>query len=285
MKIITTIPEIKENISQHKKMNNTIAFVPTMGYLHEGHISLIRHAKDVADIVIVSIFVNPTQFAPNEDFTTYPRDIDRDCRLAEQAGCDYLFIPEATEIYPKGFDTEIKIGGVTKSFEGISRPTHFSGVATVVAKLLNIVQADKAIFGQKDYQQTLVIKKLVADLNMNTEIVVIPTMREPDGLAMSSRNIYLLPGIREKAGIIFKSLETTRSSIELGEKNRKIINAILHQNLRTVPEIKIDYACAVDADTLEETDQFQAGQRVVLLVAVFLGKTRLIDNAVITIPK
>jgi pantoate--beta-alanine ligase len=285
MKIITTIHEIKENISLHKKMNHIIAFVPTMGYLHEGHISLIRHAKDIADIVIVSIFVNPTQFAPNEDFTTYPRDIDRDCRLSEQAGCDYLFIPEATEIYPKGFDTEIKIGGVTKSFEGISRPTHFSGVATVVAKLLNIVQADKAIFGQKDYQQTLVIKKLVADLNMNTEIVVIPTMREPDGLAMSSRNIYLLPGIREKAGIIFKSLEATRSSIELGEKNRKIINATLHQNLRTVPEIKIDYACAVDADTLEETDQFQAGQRVVLLVAVFLGRTRLIDNAVITIPK
>jgi pantoate--beta-alanine ligase len=246
---------------------------------------LIEYAKKVSDIVIVSLFVNPTQFAPDEDFTTYPRDIDRDSRLAEQAGCSYMFVPEVSEIYPKGFNSEIKIGGVTKSFEGISRPTHFSGVATIVAKLLNIVQPDRAIFGQKDYQQTLVIKKLVADLNINTEIDVIPTMRESDGLAMSSRNIYLLPGIREKAGIIFKSLEATRSSIESGERNRKIINAILQQNLKTVPGIKIDYACAVDAETLEESDQFLPGQRVVLLVAVFLGKTRLIDNAIITIPK
>jgi pantoate--beta-alanine ligase len=284
MEIIRTIAEMQNISSELILQGKKIVCVPTMGYFHQGHISLMKKAREYGDIVITTLFVNPTQFAPNEDFNSYPRDYDGDSKMAQAAGVDYLFFPTVSEMYPTGYDCKIHIGGITSKFEGATRPTHFDGVATVVTKLFNITKPHFAIFGQKDYQQVLVIRKLVQDLNLDVKIIVAPILRENDGLAMSSRNTYLMADLRKKAGILFQALEDARMSIENGERKRKMINAILHKNLRSVPEIKIDYACSVDADTLEEPDEFRPGDRIVLLLAVFLGKTRLIDNATITIP-
>ena len=284
MEIITKINDVHKIRSELRKNNKTIAFVPTMGYFHEGHLSLMRQAKELADVVFTSLYVNPAQFAPNEDFEKYPRDIDRDKALAEQNFTDYLFMPANNEMYPKGFLSCVHINGFTQKFEGVTRPHFFSGVATIVAKLFNIVKPHYAIFGQKDYQQSLLIKKLVDDLNFDIKIIIAATMREQDGLAMSSRNVYLTKELRQKAGIIFNSLENAIKVIEDGENRRKVINANLHNILRTVPEIRIDYAAAANADTLEETDLFLPGERIVLLIAAYLGTTRLIDNALVTIP-
>lgn len=262
-----------------------IACVPTMGYLHEGHLNLIRKAKELADVVVVTLFVNPTQFGPNEDFEKYPRDFERDCMLASGAGADIMFAPDVLEMYPIGFSTNVSIGNITEKFEGERRPGHFDGVALIVTKLFNAVKPDIAIFGQKDYQQTLLIKRLVTDLNIDIRIVIAPTMREADGLAMSSRNTYLSKEDRERAPILFMALEEAIHAIQNGTKERKVINAILHKTLRTIPQIKIDYALSALADNLDEPDEYLAGDRVVLLLACFLGRTRLIDNALVTIPK
>ncbi len=284
MEIITSINAMQE-LSRKIAMNGRkLAFVPTMGYLHEGHAGLIRAAKDYGDIVAASIFVNPVQFGPNEDYEKYPRDFERDRKIAEAAGCNVLFYPDVKEMYPGGFSTMISISGVTKKFEGASRPGHFSGVATVVAKLFNIVMPYYALFGQKDYQQTLVIKQLVADLNMGVKVVVVPTVRESDGLAMSSRNSYLTPKERAEATLIYKSLEKAVREIEAGERKRKIINAIILSSLRSNHDFKVDYCLSADAESLDEPEEFIPGQRIVLLVAAYLGKTRLIDNMTVSIP-
>lgn len=284
MRVISSIKEIKKIISELKLLNKKIACVPTMGYLHDGHTSLIKSAKDRADIVVTTLFVNPTQFAPNEDYENYPRNEERDKQIAKNHGTDILFIPEVLEIYPIGYQTTIIVDKITQKFEGEKRPQHFDGVTTIVAKLFNIIQPDIAIFGQKDYQQTLVIRRMVKDLNFPIKIIIAPTIRESDGLAMSSRNKYLTLADREKSSILFLALENARHAIESGETNRIAINSIMIRTLRKVPEIKIDYAVATDAETFEEPEVFLPGETIVLLLACYLGKTRLIDNAIIKIP-
>lgn len=284
MKIIKTVQEMQEFSANMKRSNKKIGFVPTMGFLHEGHLSLIKFADEKCDIVITSIFVNPTQFAPNEDFESYPRDFERDERLAAKAGCEVIFYPSVREMYPKNYQTTVSLSKVTQKFEGERRPSHFNGVATVVSKLFNAVRPDMAVFGQKDFQQTLVIKKMNEDLNFGIDVVIAPTIRESNGLAMSSRNTYLSEEHREKAGIIFVGIEETRNAIDQGENERKVLNAILQRVLRSVPEIRIDYAAVVDADTMEEPEYYLPGEKVAIIVACYLGKTRLIDNAIATIP-
>lgn len=284
MKTIIKISDMQRLSRKLSKEGKTIAFVPTMGYLHEGHISLIKKASELADIVIISIFVNPTQFGPNEDFQTYPRDYERDSKIAGENGSDYIFYPDVKEMYPKYFNSSIKIKGITDKFEGASRPGHFDGVALIVTKLFNAVMPDYAVFGQKDYQQTLVIKQMSRDLNFNIKIVIAPTHREANGLAMSSRNKYLSDEDKKKAGLIFKALEEVRKEVEKGENKRKILNAIMIKTLKSIPDFIIDYCMSADALTLDEPDFFLPDQKVVLLIAVHLNKTRLIDNAVVTIP-
>lgn len=284
MIIIENIVEYKSVLKRIKTSNSTIAFVPTMGALHNGHLNLVKIAKNKCDIVIVSLFVNPKQFGPNEDFEKYPRTLEKDIELCEQNGVDVVFIPYQLEIYPIGFASQIEIKNITETFEGSKRPGHFNGVATIVAKLFNIIQPDVAVFGQKDYQQCLLIKKLVLDFNFNIEIIIAATLREKDGLAMSSRNIYLRSNDREDASIIFVALEKTRQLIENGETDRKIINGFLLNYLKKIVNIKIDYAQIALANDLSTPDFFLAGDEVVILIAVYIGTTRLIDNTLFKIP-
>jgi pantoate--beta-alanine ligase len=285
MKVIKKISEMHSIAEEIRLSGRKIAIVPTMGYLHRGHASLMKKAGELADVVISTLFVNPTQFAPNEDFEKYPRDFDSDAIIAESNGVSYLFNPEVKEMYPDNFNTMLGLSGAAKKFEGAFRPSHFQGVATIVAKFFNATKPHYAVFGQKDYQQTLVIKQLVRDLNFDIKIVIAPTVREDDGLAMSSRNVYLSAEERASALILSHALTTATNAIENGERVRKIINAIMHQTLRSVPQIRIDYASSCDADTLDEPDDFLPGQHVVLLIAAYMGKTRLIDNALISIPE
>lgn len=284
MQVINNIKLMQEISESIRYSGKKIAVVPTMGYLHTGHLSLINKAKEIADIVITTLFVNPTQFGPNEDYDKYPRDFNRDFELTKNNGSDFLFYPDTKEMYPINFSTSIDISKITEKFEGVFRPGHFKGVATVVAKLFNITKPHYAIFGQKDYQQTLVIKRLVEDLNFDIEIIIAPTIRDYDGLALSSRNTYLNKAEREKAGILFKAIETVKSEIAKGQRERLILNSHLHKTLRQIPEIKIDYACCAIANTLEEPEFFLPGDEVVILIACYLGKTRLIDNSIIKIP-
>jgi pantoate--beta-alanine ligase len=284
MLVVKSIIEMQKISNELKKNGQTLACVPTMGYLHNGHLSLIQKGKELADKVVTTLFVNPTQFAPNEDFSRYPRDFDKDYKNAKEAGSDYLFFPDVLEMYPIGFSTTISIKNISEKFEGEFRPGHFDGVATVVAKLLNATNPHIAIFGQKDYQQTLLVRRLVKDLNMPIDIFVAPTLRESNGLAMSSRNTYLSTEDKNTAGIIFTALENAKLSIANGERSRKVINAIMHKILRSVPNIRLDYAASALADSLETPDIFLAGDNVVLLIALYLGKTRLIDNSLIQVP-
>ncbi len=284
MQIVRTVAEMQKIAAELNRSGKTIAYVPTMGYLHEGHASLIREATGYGDAIIVSIFVNPVQFAPNEDFEKYPRDLVRDCKIAEEAGAHIVFHPETKDMYPDGYNTLINVSGVSKKFEGAFRPNHFAGVATVVAKFFNIIRPQFALFGQKDYQQTLVVRQFTRDLNMDIKIVVAPTVREADGLAKSSRNTYLSPEDRAKAPGIFRSLEKAVEAIENGEKRRKIINAIILDSLRKAGNFRIDYCLSADAENLDEPEEFLPGQRIVMLVAAYLGKTRLIDNVTVSLP-
>lgn len=285
MKIINTVAEMQQISDNARRENKKVGVVPTMGFLHEGHLSLVRKAKSECEIVVTTLFVNPTQFGPNEDYEKYPRDLERDSVMAESAGADYLFCPSVLEMYPIGFSTDVKIKNITEKFEGERRPGHFDGVALVVAKLFNAVRPDVAFFGQKDYQQTLVIKRMCQDLNFGIRIIVAPTVRESDGLAMSSRNVYLSSEDRAKATILFNALEEARKAVQDGCRDRKIINAIMHKKLREVSELKLDYAYSACAEDLEEPDFFVPGELVVLIMAVYLGRTRLIDNALVSIPQ
>jgi pantoate--beta-alanine ligase len=252
-----------------------------MGYLHEGHLSLVRRARAEYDNVAVSIFVNPTQFAPTEDFGSYPRDMQRDLELLRAEGVDMVFAPEADEIYPPGYGTFIEVQHVTEMLEGAARPGFFRGVATVVCKLLNITQPDRAYFGQKDAQQAVVIQKLVRDLNMPVEIIVCPTVREEDGLAMSSRNAYLSPEERASAPVLYRALSEAKDAYETGERDAETLRRLMRRVLASEPLAQPDYVSAADPHTLQELEQ--VGEHGVLLsLAVRIGPARLIDNMILS---
>ncbi|VAW42820.1 Pantoate--beta-alanine ligase [hydrothermal vent metagenome] len=276
--IVTT--EIAE-VRRHRWANPTYSWglVPTMGFLHEGHLSLARLSLADNDQTAVSIFVNPTQFAPSEDLSSYPRNLERDLALLERVGVDLLFMPSDDAIYPADFQTTISLSKVTQPMEGSSRPSHFAGVATVVAKLFNIMQPTRAYFGQKDAQQTIVLRQLVRDLNFNLEIVVGPTVREPDGLAMSSRNAYLTKEEREAAPILHRALNAAQQAYEAGERDGNRLRGLMREMITAVPQARIDYVSVADPHTLDELNVVKDG--VLLSTAVFFSKTRLIDNILI----
>lgn len=257
-----------------------IGFVPTMGALHDGHRALIRAARLACDAVVVSIFVNPLQFGPMEDFDRYPRVLARDFRLCGQEGTDAVFIPRVQDLYPPEFETAVSVQRLTRRFEGLSRPGHFGGVTTVVTKLLNIVRPAQAFFGQKDYQQAAVIERLVADLNLETKIVIRPTVREPDGLALSSRNRFLSPDEREAATVLYRALTAGRDLIRAGERSVKKIEAAMTRLIWAEPLARVDYLAIAHPATLDEVRTVRG--RVVLLLAVWIGETRLLDNMVVS---
>jgi pantoate--beta-alanine ligase len=273
MQVVKTIAEIR---TLRRQISGTVGFVPTMGFLHEGHLALVKQARLENSAVIVSIYVNPTQFGPREDFGAYPRDLDRDLELLRKEGTDIVFVPLDDEVYPPGFSSWVDVQEITERLEGASRPGHFRGVATIVAKLFNIVQPSRTYFGQKDAQQVMVIKRVVADLNMGTEVVVVPTVRESDGLAMSSRNIYLSPEERQAATILFKALRLARQLGEGGERDAEKIRQQMTSLIRKEPLVQIDYVSIADAETLEELSSIDGPALASL--AVRIGKTRLIDN-------
>jgi len=276
VKVFKTINEIKQ---LRLKLAEPVGFVPTMGYLHEGHLALVRHARAENSSVLVSIFANPTQFGPQEDFDKYPRNPKRDLAMLEKEGVDIVFMPSVAEMYPPQFDSWVEVGKVTERLEGATRPGHFRGVTTVVAKLLNIVQPDKAYFGQKDAQQLVVIKKMVADLDMNVEIIAVPTVREPDGLAMSSRNIYLNAEERKAALVLYQALTLAQKLWSQGERDAQAIHQQMTAIIQKQPLAEIDYISIADAETLDELDTVKTPALVSL--AVKIGRTRLIDNVVV----
>lgn len=284
MKLVKSAKSMQKLALELKKQGKTVGFVPTMGYLHEGHLSLIRRARKENDIVVVSIYVNPIQFGPREDFKEYPRDLKRDLKLCEQEKVDIVFAPSDKEMYPEGFCTYVEVTGrLTSVMCGAFRPGHFKGVTTVVAKLFNIVMPDVAYFGQKDPQQAVVIKRMVKDLNFPVKIKVLPIVREPDGLAMSSRNTYLSPEERQRALCLYKALKEAEKMVKSGETNvSKIIKAM--RKIIEKADGKIDYIVAVDPETLEDFKKLQPGKKVMFALAVRIGKTRLIDNMIFTPP-
>jgi pantoate--beta-alanine ligase len=284
MVVVEKVKEMQKIIDSHRSEGKRIVCVPTMGYFHKGHLSLMELAREYGEIVVTTLFVNPTQFGPNEDFERYPRNFQRDFELAQSVGIDYLFAPTIEEMYPDNFYTKVIVGKFTDKFEGVKRPGHFDGVATVVTKLFNATKPDVAIFGQKDFQQALVIKQLVKELLFDIKIIVAPIVREADGLAMSSRNVYLSEEERKLAPRIYEALNLGIKAVQNGERRRKQINSIVLQHLRQFREFFIDYVAAVDSETLDEPEEFSPGQTVVILVAVYLGKTRLIDNVLVTVP-
>lgn len=278
MKIVGTVKEVREQVKEWKKQGLSVGFVPTMGYLHEGHKSLMDAARKGNDKVVVSIFVNPMQFGPTEDLATYPRDLDHDAALCESAGVDLIFHPEAEEMYEKDFCSFVDMTGLTEGLCGKTRPIHFRGVCTVVNKLFNIVTPDHAYFGQKDGQQLAVIKRMVRDLNMDIEIVGCPIVREEDGLAKSSRNTYLSPEERKAALILSKTVALGKELAKTEKDANKVVEA-MKKNIETEPLAKIDYVEAVDALSMAPAEKLEGA--CMLAMAVYIGKTRLIDNTLI----
>ena len=276
MQVITTIAEMRK---LRRQLSEPVGFVPTMGYFHEGHLSLVRQARKENPTVVVSIFVNPTQFGPGEDFQDYPRDLNRDLELLEREKVDIVFVPSGEEMYPRDFNSWVDVEKVTDRLEGASRPGHFRGVATVVAKLFNTIQPTRAYFGQKDAQQAVVIKKMVADLNMNQEIITMPTVRESNGLAMSSRNSYLNPEEQQAATVLFKALSLARELWQGGEKDVAKIRHQMTSMIQKEPLAKINYVSIADANTLEELKKID--RPAIVFLAVRIGKTRLIDNVIL----
>jgi len=276
MKIVTTLSELR---AARAGLPEPVGFVPTMGYLHAGHLSLARRAKEECASVVASIFVNPPQFGPSEDLSKYPRDLARDLSLLESAGATLVWTPTPEVMYPSGFQTWIAVEELTKGLEGALRPGHFRGVTTVVAKLFNAVKPDKAYFGQKDAQQAAVIRQMTKDLDFPIEIVVCPTVREADGLAMSSRNAYLNPDERKAARVLFRALSVAKSIYYKGECGADILRRVMTQTINAEPLAKLQYVSCADYDTLQELETV-AG-KALLSMAVFIGKTRLIDNFVI----
>lgn len=281
MKIISTVAETRAIIKEWKKNGLKVGLVPTMGYLHEGHLSLIKKAVSENDRVVVSIFVNPTQFGPNEDYETYPRDINKDSALCESAGADIIFHPEASEMYPKGACTYVNMTGLTDVLCGKSRPTHFQGVCTVVSKLFNITTPDNAYFGQKDAQQLAVIKRMVKDLNFDINITGCPIVREEDGLAKSSRNTYLNKEERKAALVLHRAITCGQSLVNNGERNASVVINRMKDIINAEPLAKTDYVEIVDMNTMESVSVIKG--EILCAIAVYIGKTRLIDNFIVNV--
>lgn len=279
MHIITSIRDIQGHIKKLKENHATIGFVPTMGALHEGHLSLVREAKRKNDTVVVSIFVNPLQFGENEDFSHYPRTFENDCKLLSQEGVDMVFHPDAAKMYSKGFCTSVIPGHLENALCGKSRPGHFRGVAVVVLKLFNIVKPDIAYFGQKDFQQTVIIKRVVSDLNVDVIIKILPTMRDQNGLALSSRNAYLSEVEKKDALCLYKALTKAQSMVQAGIQNTENIVQEMEKIIHTTKSATIDYISIVSPETLEEVPMAHSGD--VAALAVRIGKTRLIDNVIL----
>ena len=279
MQVIKQIEQLKQVVRDAKRQGKTVGLVPTMGYLHEGHLTLMRRARQEQGLVIATLFVNPLQFGPQEDYADYPRDLARDCELAESTGIDVLFAPAVDEMYPAGNGktlTFVDVEKITASLCGASRPGHFRGVATVVTKLFNIAEADVAYFGQKDAQQVAVIRRMTEDLNMNVKIIAVPIVRESDGLAMSSRNKYLDSKQRQAALVLSRSLERAAALLATGERDSSLIVSTVRDLISQEPLAEIDYVSLVDPLTMEALDRVEA--RALLALAVKFGKTRLIDN-------
>lgn len=281
MQIVNKVEEIRNIVKEFKRQGKTVGLVPTMGYLHEGHLTLIRQAKAVCDVVVASIFVNPLQFGPNEDYAVYPRNIEQDSSNAAATGLDILFAPEVEDMYPQGFNnmmTFVDVVKVTDKLCGASRPGHFRGVATVVTKLFNIVGPDTAFFGQKDAQQVVVIKRMVADLNMDVNILTVPIVREADGLAMSSRNVFLSSEERRAALVLNQSLQKAAALMNSGEKSGERLRGAIRDIIAAEPLASIDYIAICDTETLEELTAVD--KKALIALAVKIGKTRLIDNMI-----
>jgi pantoate--beta-alanine ligase len=273
MNVVRTVPQLR---LKRKALSASVGFVPTMGGLHDGHLSLVRRAKADNPSVVVSVFVNPTQFGPSEDFAHYPRDLDRDLSLLRAEGVDLTFAPSIGELYPDGYDTWVEVRGISDRLEGASRPEHFRGVATVVAKLFNIVRPDRAYFGQKDAQQALVIKQLISDLNFGAELVVCPTARDEAGLALSSRNAYLSSEERKAASVLYRSLCLAEQEWAEGERKAQRLRDAILELLQAEPKAQLDYVSVADVETLNELETVDRPALVSL--AVRIGRTRLIDN-------
>lgn len=281
MLVYHKIDELKKYITSQKASGKTVGLVPTMGFLHDGHLSLIKKSAQENDLTVVSIFVNPTQFGPNEDYETYPRDLDKDKLAAKKAGADIIFAPAPKEMYPDGYKTYVTVEDLSNVLCGKSRPGHFRGVATVVCKLFNIASPDRAYFGQKDAQQLVVIKKMVQDLNMDVKIIACPIVREKDGLAKSSRNVYLNPDERKRATVLYQALLEAQRMVEAGERKASLILQAITEKLNTASPTLIDYVQIVDADTLEPAAMLSG--RVLIALAVKFGTTRLIDNIILEV--
>jgi pantoate--beta-alanine ligase len=282
MQLFETSVSLRQYLTAQRVAGRRIGFVPTMGYLHDGHLSLVRTAQQECDVVVLSIFVNPRQFGPHEDFTTYPRNLDRDLHLAREAGVDAVFTPSVADIYPPGFNTEVIVHELTEPLCGASRPGHFTGVTTVVAKLFNIVAPDRAYFGQKDYQQAVIIQQMVADLHMPLAVVICPIVRETDGLAMSSRNAYLSTEERQAALVLWHALQLATEQLAHGEHHGGRLAGVLREYIATEPCARIDYVAVCHPHTLHEVEELSGP--VLVALAVYIGQTRLIDNALLTVP-
>ncbi len=279
--VLNSIAGIREALAGHLKEGNSVGFVPTMGALHEGHASLLDRARRENDAVVLGIFVNPTQFGPNEDYLKYPRPLEKDVEIARGCGVDFVFAPSVEEMYPAGFGTFVEPGEVAKPLCGNFRRGHFRGVATVVAKLFQIVKPSRAYFGQKDWQQTRVVSQLVRDLNFGVELVVCPIVRDSDGLALSSRNDYLSPEERRAALVLNRALSRAEELFSKGERKVATLRKALVETIESEPLAKVQYAEILDSETLEEIDHVAPGKRAVAALAVFVGKTRLIDNIIL----
>ncbi len=280
MKVIQSIEEVKEKMRRHRSEGETIGFVPTMGYLHEGHLSLVRESVKRTDYTVVSVYVNPTQFGPNEDFEQYPRDLDKDAEILAGEGVDYLFTPNDSDMYPDGYKTYVEVHDLQDVMCGASRPGHFRGVCTVVLKLFHIVGPDCAYFGQKDSQQAVILKKMLEDLNMDVAISVLPIVREQDGVALSSRNSLLKKEERSAARCLYRSLQLAKEAVRGGKKeSSELVNLIRNEIIKEEPA-KIDYIEIVDKNTLESVTEIKEG-RTLIALAVYMGKVRLIDNMIV----
>ena len=281
MQIIHTISQLRQYVQTAKQQGQTVGFVPTMGFLHEGHLHLVDTAKANNDVVVVSIFVNPLQFGPTEDFDAYPRDLNRDASLLRSHACDVLFAPSVEEMYPERILTTVEVEGLGQVLCGVSRPTHFKGVTTVVSKLLNIVQPTRAYFGQKDGQQLFIIQRMVRDLNIPVEIIGVPTVRETDGLAKSSRNIYLNQDERKHATILYRTLKWAEDKIQTGERNAHKLIQVMREKIESEPGVKLDYVGIVNTQSLQPVQKIEG--HIMIAVAAYVGKARLIDNIQLTV--